>query len=509
MKLFKRFKNIQSIVQPLIENKLLSKSLKENTDAFNSKFESDINKDFIVRSFTIKALQRDATTFCLNGIVDPKASEEFILKPLQTQEFDGTQNLENDMLNMLPIKKIRTVTSFAECVLGITNGQTLLLIDGYSIGFILDTTKIEHRSIDTPQNELVIKGTNEGFVESVSINKSLIRKQLRYEKLITEEVLLKNKASNTISLMYISELVNQDVVNNVKQRLNSIEVDAIQNIALLEQYLEERPHSLVPTILYTERPDRAVSYMLEGHVVILAENSPACLVAPVTFWSFFHTAEDSYQRWAYGNFIRAIRILAFFIAIVTPAFYIAATTYHIEMLPTDLALAIAAKRETVPFPAVIEVLMMEIAFELLREAGVRVPSPIGPTIGIVGALILGQAAVEANIISPIMVIVVAVTGLASFAVPDISFSYMVRMIRFAFFIFAAMFGLFGIVICLTLSIAYLSCLTSFGVPFLSPKAPHNTSSSDLIFRKTVRKQWYRPTNITRQDTYRNDSSGGQ
>jgi spore germination protein KA len=487
----------------IINDDKIAAKLKLNIEILAEQFESPTNSDFISRNFSVKSLNKNASLFFLNGVVDPKEIEQFILSPLSSSDKnEEKKDIEHFIYDNVPIKKIKAISKISECIQGIINGQTLLLLEDSESGFLFDTTKIEHRSLDKPQNEMVLKGTNEGFVESVSMNKSLIRKQLRYEKLISEDIQLNNRTSNTVSLMYISNLVDKDIVIELKKRLNEIEVDNIQNIALLEQYLEEKPYSLVPTILYTERPDRAVSYILEGHVVLISENSPACLVAPVTFWSFFHTAEDNYQRWMYGNFIRFIRLLSFFIAIVTPSFYIAVTNYHNEMLPTDLALAIAAKREVVPFPALVEVLMMEIAFEILREAGIRVPTPIGPTIGIVGALILGQAAVEANIISPIMVIVVAVTGLASFAIPDISFSFMIRIVRFAFLLSASTFGLMGIVVCLTLSIAYLSTLNSFGVPFLSPLSPSNPSSKDLIFRKIVKKQSLRPSNISPQDATR-------
>ena len=476
--------------------------LDENVKELVSIFDGTLNEDFIVRKFRLKCLSQEGSIIFLNGLVDPKVIDQFILAPLIENEEKVEKGIEEVILEIIPINNIKTVCAISESIKGINNGQTLLVLNGYNKAFLLDTTKIEHRSIDKPQNEVVLKGSNEGFVESISINKALIRKQLRYEKLVTETVCLNNRATEAVSLMYVSNIVNKEVVEELKNRIEGIEVDSIQNISLLEQYLEERHYSLVPTILYTERPDRAVSYIMEGHVVILAENSPACLVTPVTFWSFFHSAEDSYQRWAYGNFVRLIRLLAFVIAILTPSFYVAATNFHIEMLPTDLALAIAAKRESVPFPAIIEVLIMEVSFELLREAGVRVPTPIGPTIGIVGALILGQAAVEANIISPIMVIVVALTGLASFAIPDISFSFMIRIIRFAFLIVSSMLGLLGIVICLILSISYLTTLTSFGVPFLSPMAPHNMSSNDTIFRRIVSKKRVRPTNIKPQNIIR-------
>lgn len=483
-------------------NMLLSKQLETNTRELTDLFEQPMNDDFVNRALNVKSLDKKARVFFINELVDPKVIEEFILSPLTSKQTEPQKEMEWNIKELLPIKEFKVTTKISECVKGINNGNTLLLIEGSEQGFLLDTTKLEHRNIDTPQNELVIKGANEGFVESVSINKSLIRKQLRYEKLITEKVQLNTRANNTVSLMYVSDIVNEAVVEEVKRRLDGIEVDNIQNIALLEQHLEERPYSLVPTILYTERPDRAVSYMLEGHVILLTENSPACLIVPVTFWSFFHTAEDSYQRWAYANFIRFVRMFAFFIAIVTPSLYVAITNFHIEMLPTDLALAIAAKRETIPFPAIIEVLIMEASFELLREAGVRVPSPIGPTIGIVGALILGQAAVEANIVSPIMVIIIAITGLASFAIPDNSLGFMARIIRFGVLFLAAVFGLFGIAMSIILGMAYLVSIHSFGVPFLSPAAPSNRSSGDLLLRRTIRNQWFRPENIKPQDVKR-------
>lgn len=226
------------------------------------------------------------------------------------------------------------------------------------------------------------------------------------------------------------------------------------------------------------------------------------LVAPATFWSFFHTADDMNQRWAYGNFIRIIRLIAFFVALLVPSLYIAATNYHDEMIPMDLLLAISAKRESVPFPAIFEVVMMEIVFEILREAGLRVPTPMGATIGIVGALILGQAAVEANVISSIMVIVIAITGLASFAIPDVSFSFMTRITRFIFLISATVMGIVGLMITLTIVIAYLVSCHSFGVAFLSPLAPYSSSSLDMVTRPPVWKQWIRPSNLRQRQSIR-------
>jgi spore germination protein KA len=277
---------------------------------------------------------------------------------------------------------------------------------------------------------------------------------------------------------------------------------------MLEQYLDEHPYSLVPSALNTERPDRACAFLLEGHVILIMDNSPAALVMPITIWSLLHSAEDHYMRWAYSNFMRVIRLLALFVAVMTPSVYIAVATFHEEMIPTDLLLAIAATREQVPFPALLEVLLMEFAFELVREAAVRVPTVIGPTIGIVGALILGQAAVEANIISPILVVIVAMTGISSFTIPEPSLNFAVRITRFILLFAAAFMGFFGIALVIACMLAYLTTYTSYGVPFLSPLTPYYRSSADMILRMPLHKERFRPENLRPRDLIRKPERKG-
>lgn len=315
-------------------------------------------------------------------------------------------------------------------------------------------------------------------------------------------------SNNYVNLMYLKNIVDPGLVESVKQRISQIEAIGTDHLSVLEQHIEERPYSLIPSALLTERPDRACAFINEAHVVLLMESSPYALVVPVTFWSLFHTPEDMYQRWAYGNFIRIVRLVAVLVALLTPSIYIAASNFHLEMIQSDLLLSIAGTRERVPFPAVVEVLLMECTFELLREAGVRIPTTIGPTIGIVGALILGQAAVDADIISPILVIIVAITGLSSFAIPNISFSFIIRILRFAFFFAASVIGLYGIALLMTACIAYLASFKSFGVPFLAPMAPHYRSSKDLILRPPVWKQWLRPFHVHPQDKVRKNKPEG-
>ncbi|XQY90889.1 spore germination protein [Metabacillus sp. HB246100] len=473
----------------------------KNIDMLKELFYFPENQDFIIRELFIDSLQKKATLLFLTGMSDVQTIESEILTPLMQQRapleksvdsYEISSFLKNHIMSSQTVEEVETMEDGKKELL---MGNSLLLVEGSKYPLRVTASGFEKRSVDRAQDENILKGPKEAFIESINVNISLVRKQLRSNELITEYLTVGESGLSKVALLSMKDTVNPQLVEKVKKRISQIKKDEIQNLAILEQHLEERPYSIVPTILYTERPDRAVSFLREGHIVILMDSSPSCLIAPVTFWSLFHTSEDYYSKWAYGNFSRIIRILAIFTTILTPAIYIAATNFHIEMLPTDLVLAISATRERVPFPAIFEVVLLLVAFELIREGGIRVPSPIGPTIGIVGALILGQAAVEANIISPILVIVIAVTGLASFAVPNLSFTYMIRLSTYIFLVFGAFWGLFGIALCMTMSISYLTSVKSFDVPFLSPMAPHYPSSKDMIIRPPLWKMWLRPLNI--------------
>ncbi|WP_044337885.1 spore germination protein [Rossellomorea aquimaris] len=486
------------------ETLLVNYDMEENIRYIEKMFTYPVNQDLNKRELNIPTINKKAVLYFLNGMYNNDFLEKTLIPSFEN--IDNKENVSDSLLillkNNIPSSSIDSEVNLPKLVNGILMGNTILLIEEVYVAFVIGTTSFEKRNVDKPQDENVLKGPKEAFVESISTNISLIRKQLRSSNLLTEYIQVGERGISNIGLLYMNEIVNPALLEKVKKRLEQITTDEILNLGILEQHLEERPYSIVPTILYTERPDRAVSFLSEGHVILLMDSSPSCLVLPVTFWSFFHTPEEHYSRWIYGNFSRLLRIIAIFITALTPAIYIAATNYHVEMLPTDLALAISSTREEVPFPAILEVLLLLGSFELIREGGIRVPTPIGPTIGIVGALILGQAAVEASIISPILVIVIAITGLASFAIPNLSLNYMVRMSTYIFLLFAGLWGFFGIAVCLTVSIGYLTSITSFDVPFLSPMAPHYASSSDMVFRRVAWREWMRPKNLWQTDTQR-------
>jgi spore germination protein KA len=286
-----------------------------------------------------------------------------------------------------------------------------------------------------------------------------------------------------------------------------MQVDYVPDTGILEQFIEDNPYSPMPQMLSTERPDRVAAYLSEGHVAILMSSTPFALIVPVTFWALLHSAEDTYVRWPYGGLMRMVRVVAMLIAMLAPAFYIAIVNYHHAMLPPDLLFAIAAAREKVPFPAIVEIILMEISFELIREAGIRIPSIIGNTIGIVGALILGQAAVQANLITPLVIIIVAMTGLASFAIPNYNLSFQVRIIRFIYILFASIGGFYAMSILMLMHMATLSSTKSFGVPILTPASP-NRPSKDTILRAPLWAQENRP-NLVRPLVSRRQQSVSQ
>lgn len=496
-----------------ISDSRLSTELTENAEEIKRIFSYPDNKALVIREVFIPFSQQDGLVLFLEGTVETRSLEEHILEPILKQTPLRADRTDEDVLDAL-LKRVLSTSSgskvrqYPEMVRNLLNGETVILLQGHAQALSIGIPGFETRAISEPTNENVLKGPKESFIESAAANRSLIRKQMKDHRLMTETVLIGQESQKEINVLYLKDVADPELVRKVKDKLKQVKSDLVQSLSILEQFIEEKSYSLIPATLLTERPDRACSFLHEGHVVLLMDNTPLAMVVPVTFWSLFHTSEDMHLRWPYGNFIRLVRLLAMFVALLTPSIYLAVSTFHEEMLPTDLILAIAATRERVPFPAFVEVLLMEIIFELVREAGIRIPRAIGPTIGIVGALILGQAAVEANIISPILVIIVAITGLSSFAIPEISFNFTVRIMRF-FMLFTANFmGFFGIAIVMTCSIAYMASFQSFGVPFISPLSPHNRSSKDLIVRPPVWKQWLRPRNLNPQDEERDKKPEG-
>ena len=488
---FKEQSNLQDIE---LKNQKISKNLDDNLAAFKALYSVPTNIDVKVREFSIGSENRRAFIIYLSTMTKMEYIQRGIVEDL-IENTNAHKSVEEIVTHPLLITK----DIIEDITLGINSGSVALFVDGETKCYLFEATEIKSRGIQTPQTEVIVKGAKEAFTEKIIDNISLIRKKIKNENLIVKAKIISKRSKNDVFLVYEKDLVNEELLKTIEDKLDTLDSHAIIDLSILEQYLEERPRSLFPTILYTERPDRAASFIQEGHIILLMENSPSCLILPATFWTLFHSPEDHYLRTPYGNFIRGLRILALFISVLTSSLYLAITNFHVGMIPPDLLMAIAGSRERVPFPGLIEVLLMELAFELIREAGLRVPTPIGPTIGIVGALILGQAAVQANIISPIIIIVIALSGLSSFIITDLSMNFAIRLTRFLFILAAGFIGIYGITALFIVGLYYLVSLKSFGTPYFAPMTPHFSSSKDLIIRHIPIKERFRPGYLKPKD----------
>jgi spore germination protein KA len=480
-----------------LKERSIDKSLEKNIEVFQTIYSMPKNTDIKIRQLFIPSLNQQGALLYISSIIDTNTLDEHIIRPLLVRQ-DSSGKLEN----IVSTESVKNETKIKEILSEVNKGSCVLFVDGHNQSYIISIPKFETRSIGQPENEVSLRGPKEAFSEKALTNISLVRKKIRNENLVVESSTISKRSKNSLFMAYVKDLANEELIQKVKKRIDSLDDDSIQNLAILEQLIEDRPRSIFPTVLYTERPDRAAYFLEDGYVVMFMDNSPAALVVPATFWSFYHTSDDRFLRFFNGNFSRFIRILGLFITLFTSAIYVSVTNYHAEMVPPDLLLAMASNREKVPFPSFVEVILMELAFELIREAGLRVPSPIGPTIGIVGALILGQAAVQANIVSPIVVIVVALGGLSSFVIGDISMNFAIRINRFIIIVAAGFMGIYGMTAVFVAGLFYLVSIKSFGIPYLAPLTPRYTSSKDIIFRRLIRNEMFRPGYLRPKDIER-------
>lgn len=379
---------------------------------------------------------------------------------------------------------------------GLLTGEAILFVDGFDKAVKIPDDGYPNMGVGKAESEKVVRGSNEGFTDSVKQNAALIRKRIRSPRVKVKQKKLGVRSNTNVYLVYMDELVYPGLLSEIERRLGKFEIDGVLDSGVIEQLTEERWRSPFPQFQTTERPDRAAMAVLEGRVILLSDNSPVGLVLPTDYNSFIKTSDDYYNRWEIASFERLLRYVASFFAMTLPGLYLALTNFHTQILPTTLLLSFAEARAGVPFPAVVEVLIMELSFELLREAGVRLPGTMGNTIGIVGGLIIGQAAVEANLVSPIVVIVIAFTALCSFAVPSEEFATAFRLLKFFFIAACAWLGFFGFLAGLLAVLIHLSQLKSFGIPYLMPFVGADVNDyedeRDFLWREPLHRLKMRP-----------------
>lgn len=496
-KFSKSHKRFSSNEKKIAQKMPLYKKLQDNEQWLQEMFNNC--SDVVFRKFRIQG-RFDALLIFVDGLVDNQRIDQMILKPLM---YDSrTIIASHDLMSFIKdqivsVGQAKSIDDMNEVVSSVLSGETAIILEGTETALVFDVKSWMMRSVEEPSSESVIRGPREGFNENIRTNTSILRRKIKSPKLKFEALKVGETSNTELVIAYLEGIAKDSLVLEVRQRLERIEIDSVLESGYIEEFIEDAPFSPFPTVHNTERPDVVAASLQEGKVAILLDNTPFALIVPITFWNGLIANEDYYERYWVGTVIRFIRFGALLVTLFLPAGYVALTTYHQEMIPTSLLLSIAASREPVPFPAIIEALIMEITFEGLREAGLRLPSQVGQAVSIVGALVIGQAAVQAGIVSAAMVIVVAITGIASFTIPNFSLGISLRIIRFPFIFLAGMLGLYGMTVGVMLILIHLCSLRSFDIPYLTPMASTKLSSwRDIFIRAPWWKMNYRPEQLT-------------
>ncbi|MFE4569478.1 spore germination protein [Paenibacillus chitinolyticus] len=431
----------------------------------------------------------------IQGSVDRNDLQQSVLKVILGDSFvQGAEHLAGNLFDrkMIPADRQKTLLTMTDALQDILEGSAVLLLDQEPRMMSFGLSSYVKRQIDEPNSETVIRGPREAFVESIQDNLSMLRKRLRTHNFKCVEQIIGTKTRTRVITVYMEDVCSPALVDEVARRLADIEIDSVLGSSYLEEFIEDNPYSPFPQLQYTERPDVVAAALLEGRITIIVEGTPIAIIAPTTLFMMMQSAEDYYQRFWAGSWIRWIRYVFLFVSLLLPSFYIAITTFHPETIPERMLITIASSREVVPFSAFVEALIMEVFFEALREAATRIPKSVGQAVSIIGALIIGTAAVQAGIASAAMVIIVSLTGIASFIIPHYDLGLSFRLLRFPIMILAGGFGLVGIACAMILIYIHLTELKSFGIPYLSPVVPMVPKDMKDIF---VRAPWW--TMITR------------
>nr|WP_231506199.1 spore germination protein [Paenibacillus sp. UNC451MF] len=450
------------------------------------------NDDFLVRRFHVFGHYK-AVMLYFSNMINQNTVNTDILKPLMYVPV----HLENKSIELNQLKDVlindamyhsegKLESNLYKLVDGLVRGETVVVVDGLDEALLIGTRNIDKRSIDQPATEMVIRGPREGFIELLGTNIALIRYRLQSPDFRMHTMEIGKRTRSKVAVCFMDGITNPELLQEVKKRLSKIDTSSVLDSGVLEQYIEDNHLSPFPQVQYTERPDKVVSNLLEGRVAILVDGSPLALVVPTVFSQLYQTVEDYNERFLLMSSIRMARLVALVLSLIFPSLYVAVISFNPELIPTEFAVAVAGGRSGVPFPAIVEVLIIEISMEVLREATIRLPQQVGGALSIVGVLVIGQAAVSAGFSSPITVVIIALTTIGSFATPAYNAALALRLLRFPLIIMAGLFGLYGIMIGLILIANHLLSLKSFGVPYLSPLVPGNFNGmKDLLFRSPL------------------------
>jgi spore germination protein KA len=407
---------------------------------------------------------KKGTLLYIESLTDQKVIQENIIEPL-------TRNHSDELDHLFTSVELKRENDLEKGIAALLKGMCLYFLDGHKDFLVIGAKASYVRDISEPENEYVVRGPHNGFIEDLTHNLYAVRKLVESPNLRVRYMHIGRVTQTKVAILYMQDVANPRLVKEVERRLKDISADMLMSPGFIQEFMEDKTFSPFPQILITERPDRTVSNLMDGRVAIMADGAPTALVVPVTLFAFYQSVDDYHSRWMVGSFVRVIRLLSFLVAFQLPAFYIATVSFHPEILPVDLVFRLQGSISHVPFPPLIEVISLELIFELLRESGVRLPTRVGQTIGIVGGLVIGDAIVRTGLVSYPTTIVVALTAIASFVVPSNEMSAAVRFLRFPLMLLAAIYGYYGISFGLMMISIHLCKLESFGTPYLAPLAP--------------------------------------
>ena len=424
---------------------------------------------------------QEASFFFIESLIDKNLLQRDFISPVLGMSLDQLY-CEKDIHNLpcLETTLLYDNDAIIEYILG---GKAVFVCDALPHAVSCIENKMKQRAIEEPITEKNIRGSHEGFVETLNTNLSILRRKIKNDRLKFKTIILGKQTHQSVAVAYIDGIANMDIVNSLFDKVSKIELDGLPAIGYIEQSISSHPHSLFPEFLATERPDKTMAALLEGRIVILQEGTPVVLIAPVSFISFFQAVDDYSTSWTHGSFLRMVRVTALVIAVLLPAIYISATSYHYYIVPLNLLIPLAESRAKVPFPPILEVLILEAIVEMIREAAVRLPTYIGTSISVFASLVIGQAAVEAGIVSNILIIIVAASAVASYVIPSFDMAMAIRILRFGFTLAAALFGMIGIMVLFGFTIFHLVSMESLGQPYFQPFTPLVPNNlKDTIFR---------------------------
>lgn len=460
------------------------------------------SKDVYFRQMHIgEDMKLPITIVHVDGLSDYSFISDYILKPLIQEEDIRKASTEKEVIQLIdhgmvyfPTLKIRTCIN--QCLSDIIRGSVAVVFDGSHTAITFETKGFEKRSITEPSAENVIKGSKDSFVETIRVNTATVRRKIKSHNLVVDEMIVGKQTSTPVSIIYLENITNQHIVEEVKKRICNIEVDNALTVSFVEEHIIDKKLTAFPQVLYTERPDKFCSSIVEGRVGLIIDGIPSAMIVPCTLLQLLQAPEDYSQNFITSSIVRLLRFILMVTTLFLPGFYIAVTTFHHEMIPTELALSIDASKEGVPFPSFIEVFFMLAAFEVLVEAGIRLPRSIGQAVSIVGAIVVGQAAVEAKLVSPAIVVVLAITAIASFTMPNRDLLNALTLWRLIIAICSSIIGLFGLSVGAILLLYHLCSMEVFGVPYLTPFVSNDAQQlEDTLFRFPANLFKYRPMSL--------------